>query len=244
MSALTINDALLHYEVIGKGKPVLFLHNLIGSWRYWMAPMGSLSPKFRCYAFDLWGYGDSEKDKRLYSVAKLVETTHIFLDEMGISRAAIVGHGFGANVALSYANKYPQYTDRLILIDQQNDSLQQPIESVRFSKVLELVKKEQGIEPAIIRDSLKADPEAFQCYQTSLSLKSVAVPALSIGSHPAKVSDTPSHRLSLELETPSLFPTLKHAVEIERLIKEYLLLPADQIETPIEVKKYWKRLVR
>lgn len=244
MSALTINDHLLHYEVIGKGKPVLFLHNLIGSWRYWMAPMGTLSAKFRCYAFDLWGYGDSEKDKKLYSMDRLVETTQIFLDEMGISKAAIIGHGFGARLALSYAKKYPSSVERLILIDQHNHSFQQPVDGLRFSKALEMVKKEPGVDPAIIRDSLKTDPEAFQRYQAIVPLKKAAVPALSIESQPIKDNGAPSHRLSLDMETPSLFPMLTHAAEVDRLIKEYLLLPADQIETPIEVKKYWKRLVR
>ena len=36
MSALIIDNGRIHYEVIGRGEPVLLVHGWIGSWRYWV----------------------------------------------------------------------------------------------------------------------------------------------------------------------------------------------------------------
>jgi len=244
MSALTINDRLLHYEVIGKGKPVLFLHNFIGSWRYWMGTMQSLSSKFRCYAFDLWGMGDSDRSPELYSLDQLTNTIDIFLAEMGIPRTAIIGHGFGAILASAYALDNPQHVERMVLIDPHNQAIRQDLDRLSFAKALDLIKKEPDVDVPILTDSLKADPSAFQKYKSFTSAENFSVPSLLIEPRPAKDLPLPSQRLTLELDSPSLFPVLAHALEVERLITEYLLLPADQITRPIQIKKYWKRLVR
>lgn len=244
MSALTINDRLLHYEVIGKGKPVLFLHNFIGSWRYWMGTMQSLSSKFRCYAFDLWGMGDSDKSSDLYSLNQLTSTIEIYLDEMGIPRTAIIGHGFGGILANAYAIKNPQRVERMVLIDPLNQAIQQDLERLSFAKALDLIKKEPGVDVPILTDSLKADPAAFQKYKSFVNIEASSVPSLLIEPNSVKDRSLPSQRLTLDLDSPSLFPVIAHTLEVERLITEYLILPADQIARPIQIKKYWKRLVR
>lgn len=206
--------------------------------------MEALSGKFRCYAFDLWGFGDSEKNESLYSIERLVSTTNSFLDEMGMNRTAIVGHGFGAQVAIAIAKKYPERVDRMALLDPSDFSLPQSIEALRYSQLLELVKKEPGISPAVITDSMKADPIAFQRYKACPTTNKLIVPTLTIEAQLIKENDTPSRRIALEARTPSLFPMLARANEVERLITEYLLLPANDIDAPIRVKKYWKRVIR
>ncbi len=43
MSVIFIDGQLAHYEVIGRGTPVLFLHGWVGSWRYWVPTMQVVS---------------------------------------------------------------------------------------------------------------------------------------------------------------------------------------------------------
>ncbi len=57
MSAITIENDLVHYEVLGRGRPVILVHGWLGSWRYWVPAMQQLSSKYRTYALDLWGFG-------------------------------------------------------------------------------------------------------------------------------------------------------------------------------------------
>ncbi|SRR5258706_11925765 len=68
MSAITIENDLVHYEVLGRGRPVIFVHGWLGSWRYWVPTMQQLSMKYRTYALDLWGFGDSGKGNNRYSL--------------------------------------------------------------------------------------------------------------------------------------------------------------------------------
>ena len=80
MSAVTIENDLVHYEVLGRGRPVIFVHGWLGSWRYWVPTMQQLSVKYRTYALDLWGFGDSGKDVRRYEFKDQVLLLHEFME--------------------------------------------------------------------------------------------------------------------------------------------------------------------
>ena len=105
MSAITINSDLVHYEVLGRGRPVILLHSWLGSWRYWIPTMQQLSVKYRIYALDLWGFGDSGKNHPYYSIDGQADLVEKFLDKMGIPKAVFIGHGLGAAVVSHFANK-------------------------------------------------------------------------------------------------------------------------------------------
>jgi len=51
MSAIILESSLVHYEALGRGKPLLFLHDWLGSWRYWVPTMVDMSSSFRAYAW-------------------------------------------------------------------------------------------------------------------------------------------------------------------------------------------------
>ncbi|MEP7284204.1 MAG: alpha/beta hydrolase [Chloroflexota bacterium] len=116
MSAITIENDLVHYEVLGRGRPVIFVHGWLGSWRYWVPTMQQLSVKYRTYALDLWGFGDSGKDKDHYGFKDQVQLLHDFMDKLGIAKAALVGHSLGAAVCLRFASQYPDRAPRVALI--------------------------------------------------------------------------------------------------------------------------------
>ncbi len=106
MSAIQIGDDLVHYEVLGRGRPVILLHSWIGSWRYWVPTMQHLQLKYRVYALDLYGFGDSGKNPRKYTLEHQVQLLADFTNHLGIEKTALVGHGLGAMVALEYANQH------------------------------------------------------------------------------------------------------------------------------------------
>ncbi|MCE7948002.1 MAG: alpha/beta fold hydrolase [Chloroflexi bacterium CFX4] len=116
MSAITIENDLVHYEALGRGRPVILVHGWLGSWRYWVPTMQHLSGKYRAYAIDLWGFGDSGKDANKYAIKEQVSMLFKFFEGMGIRKAVLVGHSLGAAVCLNFARQYPEYTHRLLLI--------------------------------------------------------------------------------------------------------------------------------
>src|SRR5258708_16578237 len=116
MSAITLENDLVHYEVLGRGRPVIFVHGWLGSWRYWVPAMQQLSAKYRTYALDLWGFGDSGRNDKNYDCKDQVELLHEFMEKLGITKAALVGHSLGAAICLRYASLYPDRAPRLALI--------------------------------------------------------------------------------------------------------------------------------
>lgn len=116
MSAITIGGELIHYEVLGRGRPVLLLHSWVGSWRYWVPTMQNLLLKYRVYALDLHGFGDTSKNAQKYSIDNQTQLIFDFMNAMAIPKAAIVGHGLGGWVAAEFARRYQDKAPRLMLI--------------------------------------------------------------------------------------------------------------------------------
>ena len=116
MSAIILDEGLVHYEVLGRGRPLVFLHGWLGSWRYWMPTMDNLSDRFRTYAFDMWGFGDSDRNPQRYSLEAYVAQLDLFMEELGVMKASLVGHAMGAAVALLFAERYPDRVDRIMAV--------------------------------------------------------------------------------------------------------------------------------
>ncbi len=75
------------------------------------------STSFRAYALDLWGFGDTAHNTLKYSLDEQVKLMDAFLNEMGIGKIALVGHGLGALVAMKFAIRYRQSVDRVMAIN-------------------------------------------------------------------------------------------------------------------------------
>ncbi len=116
MSAIVIDNGLVHYEVIGRGKPVIFLHGWMGSWRYWMSTMESISRGYRCYALDFWGFGDSDKNHHDCTLTDYLELVDKFMDRMGLIDAPVVGHSMGGTIAMRLSLEYPHRVSRLVTV--------------------------------------------------------------------------------------------------------------------------------
>ncbi len=117
MSAIHIDNRLVHYEVVGRrGAPVIFLHSWLGSWRYWLPTMEHAAERYRTFAIDFWGFGESDRRDGAFSIAEYVDLVIRFMHQLGIAKASIVGHGLGGMVALRVASQYPDRVSRLMIV--------------------------------------------------------------------------------------------------------------------------------
>ncbi len=107
MSSITTDQGNVHYEVYGRGKPVILLHGWLGSWGLWQQTMEDLGSSYRTYALDFWGFGESGKKRTSYAVQDFVSLVDQFMEQLGIERAPLVGHSMGGTVSLSVAMSYP-----------------------------------------------------------------------------------------------------------------------------------------
>src|SRR5512140_3822575 len=116
MSSITTNQGLVHYEVYGRGKPVILLHGGLGSCGLWQETMSFLGRYYRTYALDFWGFGESGKKRETYAVQDFVSLVDQFMDALGIVSAPLVGHSMGGTVSLSVAIRYPQRVSKVVVV--------------------------------------------------------------------------------------------------------------------------------
>lgn len=115
---MTATRQAVGYEVHGDGPVVLLVHSSVSGRRQWRSLTQLLAPRYRVVAVDLIGYGDTppwhaQREQRLSDQAALL---HAIAEEVG-EPAAIVGHSFGASVALCAAATLGDRLRRLVLIE-------------------------------------------------------------------------------------------------------------------------------
>ena len=116
MSSITTDQGVVHYEVYGRGQPVILLHGWLGSWGLWQDTMVNLGRDYRTYALDFWGFGESGKKRTSYSVQDFVSLIDQFMENLGISQAPLIGHSMGGTVSLLVAIQYPQRVSRVVVV--------------------------------------------------------------------------------------------------------------------------------
>jgi len=116
VSSITTDQGIVHYEVYGRGRPVILLHGWLGSWGLWQETMAYLGRYYRTYALDFWGFGDSGKKRETYAVQDFVGLVDQFMDHLGIAKAPLVGHSMGGTVSLSVAIQYPHRASKVVVI--------------------------------------------------------------------------------------------------------------------------------
>lgn len=131
---------MVHYEVTGRGEPVIFLHSWMGSWRYWAMTMDELSDRYRTYALDFWGFGESDRRSGPFIIPEYVNMLHRFMKQIGIAKANLVGHGLGGMVAIHAAQEYPELFLRLMIVSTPVDGavLKGTLKPGTFSRLLGL----------------------------------------------------------------------------------------------------------
>ena len=109
----------IHVEVVGEGRPVLLLHGFPDSGALWRHQVPALvDAGFQAVVPDLRGFGasDAPDEVEAYSILYTVGDLVAVLDHLGIARAHVVGHDFGAATAWAMAAFLPDRVDHLVAL--------------------------------------------------------------------------------------------------------------------------------
>lgn len=107
----------MRYLEAGSGPTVILLHGLGGSTQSWMFTVGPLAEKFHVIVPDQIGFGTSDKPFINYRVRTYVDFLDEFYKQMKIDRATLVGHSMGGWIAATFASRFPEKVDRLVMAD-------------------------------------------------------------------------------------------------------------------------------
>lgn len=153
MSSITTDQGIVHYEVYGRGKPVILLHGWLGSWGLWQETMAYLGAFYRTYALDFWGFGESGKKRETYAVQDFVSLVNQFMEQLGIAHAPLVGHSMGGTVSLSLAIQYPGRASKVVVVGSPivGSSLALPLKLAGYRPIAFLLFNMMGLFRASVR---------------------------------------------------------------------------------------------
>ncbi len=117
---VTNDGVVTSFDVLGSGRPVLLLHGFPDTgarlWRYQTEVLANQG--FRVIVPDLRGYGASGKPVEVgaYSLMQVAGDMVAVLDRLGVERAHVVGHDWGAALAWGMASLLPDRVDHLVAL--------------------------------------------------------------------------------------------------------------------------------
>lgn len=120
MPSVDVNGVEIAYDVEGDGeRTCVLLHGFPDSADLWRNQVPALvEAGFRVVTPDLRGYGRSGKPAEVdaYSVLLLAGDVLAVLDDLGVERADVVGHDWGAGIAWAMAAFVPDRVGRLVVL--------------------------------------------------------------------------------------------------------------------------------
>ncbi|MDY7078909.1 MAG: alpha/beta hydrolase [Chloroflexota bacterium] len=261
MSAVVISEGLIHYEVFGRGRPLIFIHGWLGSWRYWVPTMEDLSARQRTYALDLWGFGDSDKPGKHYSIDAYVKLLKEFLDKLGVMHPTLVGHALGGIVALKFAAENQGWVDQVMAVSVPlaSEAINRPLAgfsgdgnalakiAARRAKFSEVEMEIRKTDVSAVTDSINSTLES----DLRRVLPPLDIPALLVygGNDPLIrpperrwLIDCDENVRAISLDGAQHFPMLEEQNKFNRLLKEFL--DAGDDLSSLELKEEWQRRLR
>ena len=108
-------DIQLNYTIAGTGFPLVMLHGNGEDHTYFKRQMEPFSEQYQVIALDTRGHGRSPRGTAPFTLEQFAEDLKGFLDSREIRRCHLLGFSDGANIALLFALKYPDYVEKLVL---------------------------------------------------------------------------------------------------------------------------------
>ena len=110
-----VDGVHVRYREQGQGPAVVMIHGFGGSLEHWAGVAPVVAGQYRVITVDLKGFGWTSRPEGDYSPAAQAQLVWGVLDKLGVKDVALVGHSWGASVALSMAVAHPERTRRVAL---------------------------------------------------------------------------------------------------------------------------------
>jgi 2-hydroxy-6-oxonona-2,4-dienedioate hydrolase len=115
---VNVNGYMIRYLEAGSPdrKILVLLHGIGASAERWSRVIPTLSREYRVIAPDIIGFGYSDKPAVEYTMDFFIDFFRSFLDNLGISKASIIGSSLGGYIATEFAIKFNHMVEKLVLV--------------------------------------------------------------------------------------------------------------------------------
>ena len=134
---------ILHSNLIGNSDRDLFIiHGFLGMGDNWKTHAKKISEKdFRVHLIDLRNHGKSFWSDD-FSFELMVEDIYNYAKHNKIKKFSLLGHSMGGNVSMLFAEKFPEFLDKIIIVDiipkeykPHHENILNSLESLDFKKI-------------------------------------------------------------------------------------------------------------
>lgn len=219
------------------------------------------STSYRAYALDLWGFGDTAHNVLSYSLEQQSTLLDRFLNEMGIGKIALVGHGLGALVGMKFASRFPQSVDRMMAVNcpLHIDAVSSRLKTSSAPQDLtDWLSSRSPEATTALSDAGKADGQAVAASMVGLqadnlygSFRNLNIPCLLVYGDKDQAVFAPDENFPLSsmthpvyLEGSGHFPMIDETIRFNRLLTDFLALDSGVSPSELQMKEEWKRRVR
>src|SRR5215211_5639670 len=183
--------------------PIVHVHGFAISGRYLEPTAARLASDYPTYVPDLPGHGYSEKPRRPLGIPEQAEALAGYLDAVGVPRAVVLGNSSGCLVAAEFAHRYPDRTERAILVSPAGGRYNRPLRRGLWQLARDGLREPPSLAriavPDYVRFGLVNSLQAFHRmtrYPTTQRLMHVPVPFLAvIGTRDPLISNSQLERI-------------------------------------------------
>jgi pimeloyl-ACP methyl ester carboxylesterase len=238
MPRVPVNGIHLHYEEVGEGAPLVFVHEFAGDYQSWHLQVRFFARRYRTIAFNARGYPPSDvpTDPAAYSQDHAVEDVRGLLDALGIRRAHVCGLSMGGYATLHFGLRHPERALSLVVAGCGYGSL--PADRARFHRDVEATAQRFLTEPMdVLADVYCAgptrvqfrdkDPKGWREFRDQFAAQSALGHGLTMR--------------GVQLTRPSVYEL---EADLERLQVPTLIVTGDEDEPCLEPGLFLKRKIR
>lgn len=113
---LANGEQIAYREREGGEKVVVLVHGNMTSSKHWDVLIDALDPKYKVYALDLRGFGESTYEKRVTGIRDFSEDVHGFIEVLGLEHFDLIGWSTGGAICMQYIADHPGICEKLVLL--------------------------------------------------------------------------------------------------------------------------------
>jgi len=151
----------IHSVHCGSGPPVVLVHGLAGSHRWWRYTIPALRDSYQVHIPELPGFGRSRRAGPVPSIPEAAEIVLDWMETLGLREAALVGHSMGGQISIHCAAGQPGRISRLVLAAPAGiprDLSLRNLPRLALGLLPPRVWGRPGFMPTILMDALRAGP--------------------------------------------------------------------------------------
>ncbi len=192
---IQVGRQTVYYQVAGVGEPVILVHGLSASSRWWVRNIPALAQRYRVYMLDLPGFGMMRRFRRRFALDELASGIVAWMEALDIQQAHLIGHSMGGYICLRMAAQHPERVKRLVLVAPAGIPHVRSVRGYLIPLLVAIHYCKPSFLPILFSDALRAGPlTILRAAQDLLTrdirdcLKDVRAPTLLVwGEHDALV---------------------------------------------------------